>query len=31
MRERGAERAVVAVDFYERTAAVRVARELDGG
>jgi hypothetical protein len=30
MRERGTEGAIVAVDFYERTAAVRVARELNG-
>ncbi|MGE0066028.1 MAG: hypothetical protein AB7T48_01635, partial [Solirubrobacterales bacterium] len=29
MRERGAEGAIVAVDFYERTAAVRVARQLN--
>ena len=31
MRERGFEGAIVAVDFYERTAVVRVARELNGG
>jgi hypothetical protein len=31
MRERGTEGAIVAVDFYERTAAVRIARELNGG
>jgi hypothetical protein len=31
MRERGEEGAIVAVDFYERTAVVRVARELNGG
>jgi hypothetical protein len=30
MRERGFEGAVVAVDFYDRTAVVRVARELNG-
>ena len=30
MRERGFEGAILAVDFYERTAAVRVARELNG-
>jgi hypothetical protein len=30
MRERGFEGAIVAVDFYERTAVVRVARELNG-
>lgn len=29
MRERGAEGAILAVDFYERTAVVRVARELN--
>lgn len=29
MRERGAEGAIVAVDFYERTAVVRVARGLN--
>lgn len=31
MRDRGFEGAIVAVDFYERTAAVRVAEELNGG
>jgi hypothetical protein len=31
MRARGAEGAIVAVDFYERTSVVRVARELNGG
>ena len=31
MRERGFEGSIVAVDFYERTAVVRVARELNGG
>ena len=31
MRERGFGGAIVAVDFYERTAVVRVARELNGG
>jgi hypothetical protein len=31
MKERSAEGAIVAVDFYERTAVVRVAHELDGG
>jgi hypothetical protein len=31
MGERGFEGAIVAVDFYERTAVVRVARELNGG
>jgi hypothetical protein len=31
MRERGFEGAIVAVDFYDRTAVVRVARELNGG
>ena len=31
MRDRGFEGAIVAVDFYERTAVVRVARELNGG
>jgi hypothetical protein len=31
MRARGSEGAIVAVDFYERTAVVRVARELNGG
>ena len=30
MRDRGFEGAIVAVDFYERTAVVRVARELNG-
>jgi hypothetical protein len=30
MAARGAEGAIVAVDFYERTAVVRVARELNG-
>jgi hypothetical protein len=30
MRDRGVEGAIVAVDFYERTAVVRVARELNG-
>jgi hypothetical protein len=30
MRERGFEGSIVAVDFYERTAVVRVARELNG-
>jgi hypothetical protein len=29
MRERGFEGAILAVDFYERTAVVRVARELN--
>lgn len=29
MRERGTEGAIVAVDFYERTAVVRVARQLN--
>jgi hypothetical protein len=31
IRDRGTEGAIVAVDFYERTAVVRVARELNGG
>jgi hypothetical protein len=31
LRARGFEGATVAVDFYERTAVVRVARELNGG
>lgn len=31
MRERGFEGSIVAVDFYDRTAVVRVARELNGG
>jgi hypothetical protein len=31
MRQRGFEGAIVAVDFYERTAVVGVARELNGG
>jgi hypothetical protein len=31
LRERGFAGAIVAVDFYERTAVVRVARELNGG
>jgi hypothetical protein len=31
MRERGFEGAIVAVDFYDRTAVVHVARELNGG
>jgi hypothetical protein len=30
MRQRGTEGAIVAVDFYERTSVVRVARELNG-
>jgi hypothetical protein len=30
MRERGFEGAILAVDFYERTAAVQVARQLNG-
>jgi len=30
MRDRDTEGAIVAVDFYERTAVVRVARELNG-
>ncbi|MBS1678811.1 MAG: hypothetical protein JST08_15650 [Actinobacteria bacterium] len=30
-RDRGIEGAIVAVDLYERTAVVRVARELNGG
>ena len=31
MRDRSSEGAIVAVDFYERTAVVQVARELNGG
>jgi hypothetical protein len=31
MRERGFAGSIVAVDFYDRTAVVRVARELNGG
>lgn len=31
LSDRGTEGAIVAVDFYERTAVVRVARELNGG
>lgn len=30
-RDRGVDGGIVAVDFYERTAVVRVARELNGG
>jgi len=31
MRERHTDGAIVAVDFYERTSVVAVARELNGG
>jgi hypothetical protein len=31
MKTRGFEGAIVAVDFYDTTSVVRVARELNGG